>query len=163
MMKVGDLIQIRACKADGVVYRHWTAVIESVTADSIVTIGQAGSPVFNADGKVFHIQHHMRAYYWFDRFYSLLEVFEPTGELVEIYVNIGSILKFENGVLTVEDNELDVSKHPPHPAVIVDEDEFAEAILKYQYPPEFQEKVYVAAREALALAENWKTGHCPVF
>lgn len=162
-MKPGDQISVHACKADGSVYRSWTAAIESANPDSIVTIGKAGSPVLNADGEIFPIQHHVRAYYWFGEFYNLLEVFEPAGRLFEIYVNIGSPVKIENGVLQFEDYELDVLKRPPKPAVIVDEDEFAEAVLKYNYSREFQERMYAVARGALALAENWMAGPAPVF
>ncbi|WKZ40903.1 MAG: DUF402 domain-containing protein [Anaerolineales bacterium] len=161
MMKIGDRIPVRACKADGTVYRSWTAMIESVTTDSIVTIGRAGSFVHNVNGGTFKIENHLRAYYWFDRFYNLIEVFETTGELLEIYVNIGSPAKFENGVLHFEDYELDVSKYPPNPAEIVDDDEFAEAVVKYSYPQEFQEKMYAVARKALEIADNWQAKPCP--
>ena len=44
-MKPGDKIHVRACKADGTVYRSWHTMIESVDADSIVTISPAGGMV----------------------------------------------------------------------------------------------------------------------
>lgn len=161
MMKIGDRIPVHACKADGTVYRSWTATIESVTEDSIVTIGQAGSNVHNLNGGVFKIEYHLRVYYWFDKFHNLIEVFETTGKLIEIYVNIGSPAIFENGVLRFEDYELDVSKRLPGPAVVVDEDEFAEAVGKFNYSQEFQKKMYAAAREGIVLAENWQAKPCP--
>jgi protein associated with RNAse G/E len=45
----------------------------------------------------------------------------------------------------------------------VDEDEFAEAVIKYNYSKEFQEKMYATAEEALHLAENWQAKPCPIF
>jgi protein associated with RNAse G/E len=95
MMKTGDQIHVRACKTDGTVYRSWTATIESVTTDSIVTIAPAGSSVFNIKGEDYPILHHYRAYYWFDKFYNLLEVFHTNGELYHIYINIASPPIFE--------------------------------------------------------------------
>ncbi len=162
-MNVGERIHVRACKTDGTVYRSWQATIESVDADSIVTIAPAGSSVFNIKGEDYPILHHYRAYYWFDKFYNLLEIFEPSGELIHIYLNIAAPPEFENGGMSFKDHELDVSKVLPNPAELVDEDEFAEAIVKYQYSQEFQEKMYAVAREALELAERWNARPCPLF
>ena len=160
---IGQMIQIHACKADGATYRNWSAVVESAADDLIVTIGQAGSPVFNADGGNFHLENHLRAYYWFDKFYNLIEVFDKNGNLLEIYINVASPPEWTNGILKFKDHELDISKYPPKPAEIIDEDEFAEAVLKYGYSREFQAKMYAVAQEALALAENWNAKPCPVF
>jgi uncharacterized protein len=163
MIKTGDQIHVRACKTDGTVYRSWTAMIESVTTDSIVTIAPAGSSVFNIKGEDYPILHHYRAYYWFDKFYNLLEVFRTDGGLYHIYINIASPPTFDDGIMSFKDHELDVSKVLPGKAHLVDEDEFAEAIVTYQYSQEFQEKMYAAAQEALELAENWKAMPCPIF
>lgn len=119
--------------------------------------------MFNADGGVFHIEHHLRAYYWFGKYHNLIEVFEPGGNLLELYINIASPPEWENGILKFKDHELDVSKYPPKPAVILDEDEFAEAASLYGYSPQFQEKMYAIAREALVLADAWAARPCPVF
>lgn len=162
-LKIGDVIHVHACKADGTTYRSRNAIIEFVSPELIITVGQAGSPVFNAGGRVFHIEHHLRAYYWFDRYHNLIEVFEPGGNLLEIYINVASPPEWTDGILKFKDHELDISKYPPKPAEIVDEEEFAEAVLKYQYSLEFQEKMYAVAREALDLAENWKAKPCPTF
>lgn len=162
-LRIGDILPVHACKTDGTVYRSWRATVESVTFDLLVTVAPAGSSVFNIKGEDYPIQHHYRAYYWFDKFYNLLEVFEPDGSLVHIYINIASPPEFNDGVLSFKDHELDVSKVLPHPAKLVDEDEFTEAVVKYNYSPEFQDKMYAAAREALELAENWNAMPCPVF
>lgn len=162
-LRIGDILPVHACKTDGTVYRSWRATVESVTSDLLVTVAPAGSSVFNIKGEDYPIQHHYRAYYWFDKFYNLLEVFEPDGSLVHIYINIASPPEFNDCVLSFKDHELDVSKVLPHPAKLVDEDEFTEAVVKYNYSPEFQDKMYAAAWEALKLAENWNAKPCPVF
>lgn len=162
-LSVGDVIHVHACKADGTTYRNWQAAIESITADSIITIAPAGSPFFNIKGENFPIQHHLRAYYWFGKFYNLIEIFEPDGSLLEIYINVTSPPEWVDGILKFKDHELDVSKYPPKPAELVDEDEFAEAIITYRYSPDFQEKMYAVAYEALEIAENWNAKPCPIF
>jgi protein associated with RNAse G/E len=163
-MKVGDQIHICACKADGTVYRSWHTTIESVDAGSIVTISPAGSMVIDKTRLGDHpIKHHLRSYYWFDKFYNLIEVFDVNGTLVQIYINIASLPEFTESEMRFKDHELDVVRDLPNPAQLIDEDEFAEAILNYQYSPAFQEKMYAAAREALALANDWNAKPAPVF
>jgi protein associated with RNAse G/E len=162
-MKPGNKIQVQACKTDGTVYRSWQATIESVDADSIVTIAPAGSSVFNIKGEDYPIRHHYRSYYWFDKFYNLLEIFETSGELIHIYINIASPPEFKNGILSFKDHELDVSRYVPKPAELIDEDEFIEAAVKYQYSKEFQEKMYSTAEEALELANHWQAKPSPQF
>ena len=162
-LRIGDILPVHACKTDGTVYRSWEAAVESISSNLLITIAPAGSSVFNIKGEDYPLVHHYRAYYWFDKFYNLLEVFEPDGRLVHIYINIASPPEFNDGVLSFKDHELDVSKVLPHPAKLVDEDEFIEAVVKYNYSPEFQDKMYAATREALELAENWNAKTCPVF
>jgi len=72
-MKPGDKIHVRACKADGTVYRSWHTMIESVNADSIVTISPAGGMVQDRARKSYTIEHILRSYYWFDKFIKLLK------------------------------------------------------------------------------------------
>lgn len=162
-LRVGDILPVQACKTDGTVYRSWRATVESVISDLLVTVAPAGSSVINIKGEDHPIQHHYRAYYWSDRFYNLLEVFQTDGSLFHIYINIASPPEFNDGVMSFKDHELDVSKVLSDPAHLVDEDEFAEAVVTYNYSKEFQDKMYAAAREALELAENWNAKPCPVF
>jgi hypothetical protein len=103
----------------------------------------------------------LRSYYWFDKFYNLIEVFDTQGNLVEIYINIASPPEFEDSVMSFKDHELDVTRYPPKNAKLIDEDEFAEAAVKYQYTQEFQDRMYAAAEEALELANTWKAKPVP--
>jgi protein associated with RNAse G/E len=162
-MKIGDQIQVCACKTDGSVYRSWHTIIESVDAESIVTISPAGGMVEDRVRIKYQVEHILRSYYWFDKFYNLIEVFDTQGNLVEIYINIASPPEFEDGVMSFKDHELDVSRYPPKAAELIDEDEFAEAAIKYQYTQEFQDKMYSATNEALELANHWQARPSPHF
>lgn len=162
-LKIGNIIPVQARKTDGTVYRSWQATVESASTDLIVTISPPNQPVFDLVRKQYFTDHSLRSYYWFEKNYNLIEVFETTGDLLEIYINVASPPEFKNGVMSFKDHELDVSKYPPKPAKIIDEDEFAEAVVKYGYSPDFQDKMYAAAREALQLAETWKAKPCPIF
>jgi protein associated with RNAse G/E len=162
-MKPGDKIRVCACKADGTVYRSWLTMIESVDADSIITISPAGGMVEDRARIKYQVEYILRSYYWFHKFYNLIEVFDTQENLVEIYINIASPPVFEDGRMSFKDHELDVSKYPPKAAQLIDEDEFAEAAVKYQYTPKFQEKMYSVAEEAIELANTWKAKPVPKF
>jgi protein associated with RNAse G/E len=162
-MKIGDTIHVCACKADRSVYRSWHTTIESVDADSIVTISPAGGTMEDVKRGTVRIEHILRSYYWFDKFYNLIEVFDRQGYLVEIYINIASLPELADGVLYFKDHELDVAKFPRTSAKLIDEDEFAEAVVTYQYSKEFQEIMYTAAEEALDLAEHWQVRPVPNY
>lgn len=162
-MKIGDKTHVHACKADGSVYRSWHTLIESVDMDSIVTISPAGGMVEDRERIHYQTEHILRSYYWFDKFYNLIEVFDKEGTLAYLYINIASPPEFENDAMNFKDHELDVIKYPLKPAQLIDEDEFAEAAVKYQYSKEFQEQMYLAANEALELANHWKARPVPSF
>jgi protein associated with RNAse G/E len=164
VIKIGDQIHVCACKTDGTVYRSWYTTIESVDADSIVTISPAGSMVIDKTKLGNHpIKHHLRSYYWFDKFYNLIEVFDVDGKLVQIYINIASPPELVENEMRFKDHELDVDRWLPAPAELVDEDEFAEAVIKYQYSKEFQEKMYAVAYEAIELSNHWIARPVPNF
>jgi protein associated with RNAse G/E len=160
-MKIGDRIHVCACKADGSVYRNWHTTIETMDADSIVTISPAGSEMEDQKRGRIRIGHSMRSYYWFDKFYNLIELFDAQGNLAQIYINIASTPQSGDASLCFKDYELDVFKYPSSPAELIDEDEFAEAAVKYQYTQEFQDRMYAVAEEALELANTWKAKPVP--
>jgi len=138
-------------------------MIESVDTDSIVTISPAGGMVEDRVRVSYQTEHILRSYYWFDKFYNLVEVFDTQGNLIELYINIASPPEFENSMMSFKDHELDVSRFPPKAAQLIDEDEFAEAVIKYQYTQEFQDKMYSVAEEAIELANHWKARPVPIF
>jgi protein associated with RNAse G/E len=153
-MQIGDRVQVRAYKADGTCYRWWYATVEAVEADKVVVITPVGHRVEDIGGP-WTSENAIRAFYWLDRWYSLLEVYAPNGRLEEIYVNISSPVEIEGSQMSFADYELDISRTPPHKARIVDEEEFLEAAVKYAYPDEFLQACHAVAREALGLADSW--------
>jgi protein associated with RNAse G/E len=161
-VKVGEQIQIRAYKADGTCYRRWHATVESVAEHRVIVVTPACHRVEGIDGG-WTSEYAIRAFYWIDRWYSLLEVYTPEGRIEEIYVNIGSPAKIEDSALTFTDYELDVSRRPPLGARMEDEEEFREAATRYGYTQAFQRACYGVARKAVDLANNWEPKGMPTF
>ena len=161
-MKAGDRIQIKIYKADGTLFRLWPVVVESVGHDTIVVAHPAGVTIEQVGGG-WTTQYSTRAFCWLDRPYILLEVFRPDGELVELYAHVSSRPTIEDSAVRFIDYELDVVLQPGQAAQIVDEDEFAQAIVDYGYSPEFQAACYQTAREAMELVKRWVPGGLPSF
>jgi len=145
------------------VYRSWHTTIEAMDADSIVTVSPIGSEMYDRKRGNIHIGHTMRSHYWFDKFYNLIELFDTQGNPAQIYINIASPPYLEGGALCFKDYELDVFRVPSSPAILLDEDEFAEAVITYQYTKEFQKQMYSVAEEALELANRWNAKPAPDF
>jgi len=160
-MQIGSPVQMQAYKSDGTCYRWWTATVEAVEPDMVVVTTPPGHRLCDPDGG-WESKYASRAYYWTDRWYSVLEVYLPDDSkhpqawaLVEIYVNINSPVEIRNEQLCYTDYELDVSRELPGHARLVDEDEFQEAAIKYEYSAEFQQTCYRVASEAIEVADNW--------
>lgn len=161
-MQVGDRVQVRAYKSDGTCYRWWHSTVEAVETGQVVLLSPVGQRVQDISG-AWTSEHAIRTFYWPDRWYSLSEVYAPTGRLVEIFVNINSPPEVDGSQMGFTDYELDVTREPPHKARIVDQDEFVEAAAKYGYPEEFQQACYEVAREALEVADRWVARGMPAL
>ena len=95
-------------------------------------------------------------FFWPGKWLVLEETYTEDGTLKDLYININSPPTFGADVIEYVDYELDVAKEPGSPAVILDEDEFAEAIMTYGYSEPHQQQCWAAVQEGLALAETWQ-------
>jgi protein associated with RNAse G/E len=156
----GDVIRVRVLHADGQCYRSWQAVVEHTTGNCLVTLSLLGSRVHDVRGERI-TEGRIRAHYWFDRPYNLLEEYEEDGTLLELYANVAAPPVMTDEGFDVTDHELDVKWQPGEPAHILDEDEFAAAADRYGYTPEFQTECRAAAVTLLSLVESWQTEDIP--
>jgi protein associated with RNAse G/E len=154
-MNIGDTIMVKAHKADGTCYQWWEATVVELDASHIVLTMPQGTPTFDTRKGIRPIPWHDRATYWFHKPYTFIESFDDAGHLIDLYLDICSSPQIVNGELHYTDYELDVERDMPHPARLVDEDEFAAAVLTYGYTPQFQAQCYAAAHEALDVANAY--------
>ncbi|HVC33616.1 MAG TPA: DUF402 domain-containing protein [Chloroflexota bacterium] len=153
-LRPGDLVDVRALHSDGKAYRWWQDTVESVHNDYLVTSMPAGSAVGGTD-RGWITSYVQRIFYWFARPFVLSEVYRPSGELLEIYVHIASPTTVQGRQVTYTDLELDVILRPGHAPEVVDEDEFAQAAVRYGYSPAFRSSCYRAVADALKLVARW--------
>ena len=166
-MKPGDTIWVRVFKSDGSTHRWWQARVESVQDDCLITWTSVGNPVYHNSERfsrpIYHQKHHIRSYYWPGRRHDLLEVYNPDGQLHELYADITSPVEIVDGEVSFIDHELDVQMFAGQPPLIVDQDEFAEAALSYQYTDDFVRESYAVAEEVVGLLASWQPlGSAPV-
>ena len=148
-------MRVTALRADRTPYRWWDALVEAASADHVVTYAPPGHRVHQADGTGWASRCHIRAHYWTDRWNNLLEVYEPDGQPLELYVHIASPARLGAEGIVFEDYELDVVMPFGQPAEVVDEDDFAAAIPRYGYTAAFQARCRAAVEEALRLVADW--------
>lgn len=154
-LQAGDVVTVQSFRTNGICYRWWHATIEQIMADQIITIVPAGTPVEGIHGG--WIQHyHIRAFYWLDRPYNLLEVYRPDGSVEEVYIHIASPARLQETRIQYTDHELDVVMRPGEAPRVVDEDEFAQAAVQHNYSLDFQTACRQAVVEAVQLAAQWR-------
>jgi protein associated with RNAse G/E len=154
-MQPGDVVIVQVCHADGQAYRRWQSTIEEISDETVITMSPPGKPIEDVGKGIWHSRWYVRRYLWRKQPYSLLEMYHPDGQLAQIYIDVASPVIIAPGLLSFIDYELDVICQPGEAAQIVDELEFAEAIVKYGYTPEFQAYCRQAALAACAMAEGW--------
>lgn len=151
-MNIGDVIWVRAHKADGVCYQWWQGTVAALDDQHVVVLTPRGTQVHHIDKVAQHTDFNDHATYRFDKPYTFIKGYDAAGHLVELYLDICSPPRVVGDEVHYVDYELDVAREMPAPAYVMDEDEFAEAAQTYGYTPEFQAWCYSAVREALAVA-----------
>ncbi len=151
-------ILLRQLKHDGFCYRHHPTQLVAQLPAGFVLLSPRATPIWDYR-KTWRAENDVYHYCWFGRWFNLLEVVDPSGNLLELYAHIASPISLADGEVSYIDYELDVTSiHGPR---LVDEDEFAEAVETYGYSAELQAQCYAAAADALALVKRWQAGLPP--
>ncbi len=155
-MNLGDTISIKAHKADGVCYRWRDATVIELDESHIAFHMSKGTSYHDLYKGVRIAKYDCGAVYQFDKPWTRVEILDDAGMLIRLYMDICSPPRIVNGEVHYTDYELDVERVMPHPARLVDEDEFAEAVITYGYTPKFQAQCYAAAQEVLDVANAYQ-------
>ncbi len=90
-------------------------------------------------------------YYYRDRWYNIMKIFEPAGRLKGYYCNISLPAEFDGRQLTWRDLTLDVFIFPDGSYKVLDEADFEACHL---YPPEVKATARAAVHELIDLASR---------
>jgi uncharacterized protein len=147
-------VSVRAYKYDGTEHRRWTARESSVEGSLVIMTGafekEINHPLL---GKICRgttsVEH-----YWTDRWYSVFRFTEPSGELRNYYCNVNAPPSYDGRVLTFVDLDIDILVTPDFEFQVLDEQEFAENALRFNYPVNVLEMTHAAVAELIELIEN---------
>ena len=156
-MKVGSQITVRAYDLSGRLARVWPVTVERVIDGGVVVYSQAGTRVEGAKGG-WNSLKDTRTYYWLDRGFNLIELYEPGGTYDGIYIHIASPPRIDEGGIAYTDYELDIVQSAGGCPRLVDVDEFHEAVERHGLSAEFQAACFRSVAEAFQVLAGW-TGH----
>lgn len=147
-------VTVRALKYDGTEHRRWTAQLTSIDGSKVVLTGAFQTEVDHPLlGKIARGTVSVE-YYWTDRWYSVFCFSEPTGELRNYYCNVNVPPTFDGSAMSFVDLDIDILVAPDFSYEVLDEDEFAENILRLRYPVDIQRSARKAVDELIRLIEN---------
>ena len=147
----GSRILLRATKYDGAA--HWIQPFRVVSDDGTMLVAEyrARTPIFTSRGE-FRSPYDSRVYFWRDRWYNVFRLSRPGCSLALWYCNVTTPPQLEGTQLNYVDLDLDVAVRPNGCIDLLDEDEFDQHQLKYQYPAEIIAAAQDAAMQVARLA-----------
>ncbi len=153
MAEPGRQVRVQKLAYDGTPGYSYTA--ELLEADSRVVVrapfqSPQGRSVFLPElGVTLEEGELWVEYYYRDRWYNVLKIFDASGRLKGYYCNISLPAEFDGQVITWRDLALDVFIFPDGTHRVLDEAEFEASQL---YPPEVKARAREAVAELLDLA-----------
>lgn len=146
-MKVGAQITIRSYDLSGRLARVWPVTMERVIDGGILVYARAGTRVEWAKGGWIS-RKDARTFYWLDRGFNLVELYNPDGAFDGFYIHIASRPRIDDSSVEYVDYELDIVQTPDGQPRLVDVDEFNETVERHELSAEFQAECFLAAAEA---------------
>lgn len=102
----------------------------------------------------FYPGDHTVEFYTADRWYNVYAVFSPAGDPRGYYCNLATPPRRDGDEITYIDLDIDVLVRPDGGYVVLDEDEYAERVRRFGYPPDVQASVAAALAELTAAVEG---------
>jgi protein associated with RNAse G/E len=134
-------ITVKTYKYDGRQHRSWQAEVLEQRGDLLVLLGVFNERIEHSQLGVIEPGTLSYEYYWLDRWYNVFRFHEPDGALRNYYCNINMPPKFEDGVLSYVDLDIDIYVSPELEVSVWDTDEFEEHSVRYSYPTELIDRV----------------------
>ncbi len=154
----GRRVRVQKLTYDGKPGYAYTA--ELLEADDRIVVrapfqSPQGRPVFLAEvGVTLEAGDSWVEYYYRDRWYNIMKIFDSAGRLKGYYCNICLPAEFDGQQLTWRDLTLDVFIFPNGSYKVLDEADFEASDL---YPPEIKARAREAVRELIDRASRGET------
>ena len=147
-------VVINSRKYDGSLRRSWTCRLIEQNESSLVLVGEFDEDVQHPGLGEIKRGTISYEYYWLDRWYNVFCFYEPDSTFRNHYCNINMPPVYANGVLDYVDLDIDLVVWPDGTFNILDEAEFAENAVAFDYPDEIVKMSHATLTEVLRLARN---------
>ena len=153
-MPVGDDITVRVLKYDGAEYRRWDATVTK--EDGSLLVLDAEFDIDVTHDLLGEIRRGTRTveYFWLDRWYNVFRFLTAEGLTYLWYCNINVPPRFEYGLLTYIDLDVDILVQPTFSHQVLDLDEFEINARRYGYSEEEKERAQAAVDELISMIAN---------
>ena len=146
-------MKVNARKFDGSLRRSWECELVCFDGETLRVRGVFAETVEHSDlgtllkGTVSHET------FWLSRWYNVFRFENADGTLRNHYINISMPPTFDGKTIEFVDLDIDIVIWPDGRRIVLDEDEFAENLVKYKYPTYLVEKVKNTVETLLATAD----------
>lgn len=149
-------IEIRAYKHNGEVHRIWREIDIINQTENEIILANEFSKVVEGDGKNWFTPEPAVSIFYYDEFFNVIAMLKEDG--IYFYCNLSSPAIFDKEGIKYIDYDLDLRVLPDFTYEILDEDEFLENIVKYNYPEDLQKVLKITLNN---LIEKVKEGELP--
>lgn len=140
-MKIKNTVTINSRKFDGSIYRTWHCDLKEETKDYWLFYGEFENEISHPSLGIIRPKTKSYEYYFKDKWFNIFRFHEPEGGLKFYYCNLNLPPVFKNDVLDYIDLDFDLLVQKDLSFELLDEDEFHENSIKFNYPPDLVNQV----------------------
>lgn len=138
-LKTGKKIEATAYKHNGKMHRKCRMLSVIEQQENMIVLANKSAKVLEEDGKNWVTPEPAVSFFYKDKFYNIIAMLKDDG--IYFYCNLSSPALIDAEGLKYIDYDLDVRVRPDFSYEILDEDEYAENNIKYNYPEDLQEVI----------------------
>lgn len=133
-------IIVNSRKFDNSIHRSWNCTLLEENDELWIFAGEFESEIRHPKLGIIRRGTISYEYYWKHKWFNIFRFHEPEGELKFYYCNVNMPPKLENNALDYIDMDVDILVQKDLSFEILDEDEFEENSIKFDYPEEVKLK-----------------------
>ena len=143
----------RSVKYDGSVNYCWTAQLEYARSNLIILSTPVGTPF--AGRCTGMVEHSFRSFLWTDRWFNVNQTNFPDPDIgIRHYVNIGTPAAFDGSTVSFIDLDLDFDLDNRWNLTLLDEDEYAANVARFNYSADVRQNVEKATHDVRRAVES---------
>lgn len=127
----GDVVKIIAYKHDGSIHRIWHKNIVLEADEQVLILANNRTLVTESDGRTWVTKEIALVYFHSESWFNIICMFREDG--VHYYSNLSSPFAYDVDGVKYIDYDLDIKKYPDGKYFLLDEDEYNQNKVRYNY------------------------------